>query len=325
MKAGKHGKKQTAAWQAARAIWLKWWQTPWSRRLTVAGTVVIAAFLVVCSYYYVIFARQIDERLHGERERVLPRVFARPLELYEGEAVTDRQLIDRLNDLGYVQKSRPENAGEFSDADGIVTLIPRGGTHRGRLVRATFLSARPVRTSRRQPPRGAHNAAAALGTPQVQVIGPITRLEIVAPSTELRANSERSRTVGGRPVSRVTLESPLLSALIKTARQKRRQVPLSAVPTRMVQAVLAIEDRRFYSHLGVDPIGIVGALLTNLKGDRPYLVGASTLTQQLVKNFFLTPEKSIRRKLLEQVMALVLERRASKDEILELYLNEVYL
>ena len=303
--------------RSLQTIWLKWWHTRWSRHLIVAATVVMAALVVVFSYYYVIFARQIDARLHGERERVLPRVFARPLELYEGQAVTDRLLIDRLNDLGYVQKSHPENTGEFSDADGIVTLIPRGGAYRGRLVRATFRRARPARTSGRQPPRGAPTSAAASGPPRPgPVIGPLTRLELVDPST-LRAN--------GKPVPRVTLESPLLSALIKTARQKRRQVPLSAIPTRMVQAVLAIEDRRFYSHPGVDPIGIASALLTNLKGDRPYLVGASTLTQQLVKNFFLTPEKSIRRKLLEQFMALILERRASKDDILELYLNEVYL
>ncbi len=123
----------------------------------------------------------------------------------------------------------------------------------------------------------------------------------------------------------MTLESPLLTTLINASRQKRRQVPLSAIPTRMVQAVLAIEDRRFYAHPGIDPIAIVGAAITNVFGDKPYLSGASTLTQQLVKNFFLTPEKSLRRKLLEQFMALILERRASKDEILELYLNEVYL
>jgi penicillin-binding protein 1B len=131
--------------------------------------------------------------------------------------------------------------------------------------------------------------------------------------------------VGRKPAARVTLESPLLTTLIKAARQKRRQVPLAAIPTRMVQAVLAIEDRRFYSHPGIDPVAIVGAAITNVFGDKPYLSGASTLTQQLVKNFFLTPEKSLRRKLLEQFMALILERRASKDEILELYLNEVYL
>jgi len=100
---------------------------------------------------------------------------------------------------------------------------------------------------------------------------------------------------------------------------------LSAIPARITQAVLAIEDRRFYDHPGVDIIRSVGAIVTNLRGDHAYLVGGSTITQQLVKNYFLSAEKSMRRKLMEQVMALVLERRATKDEILELYLNDIPL
>ena len=102
----------------------------------------------------------------------------------------------------------------------------------------------------------------------------------------------------------------------------------------MVQAVIAIEDRRYYSHPGIDPIRMVGALFTNVFGNRPYLEGASTITQQLARNFFLTEEmaveqqnrqRSLRRKLLEQFMAVILDLRATKDEVLELYLNDVYL
>jgi membrane peptidoglycan carboxypeptidase len=117
----------------------------------------------------------------------------------------------------------------------------------------------------------------------------------------------------------VTLDAPLLTALMATGREKRRRVPLDSIPGRVQQAVIAIEDRRFYDHPGVDPIRMVGALVTNLSGERRYLEGASTLTQQLVKNFFLTPDKSLRRKLLEQFMAVILEQKATKDEILELY------
>jgi penicillin-binding protein 1B len=128
--------------------------------------------------------------------------------------------------------------------------------------------------------------------------------------------------LGGGSRDRVVLEAPLLTALINGEREKRRPVSLSSIPARVSQAVLAIEDRRFYDHPGVDVIRSVGAIVTNMRGETPYLVGGSTITQQLVKNFFLTPEKSLKRKVMEQVMALVLERRASKDEILELYLNE---
>lgn len=126
-----------------------------------------------------------------------------------------------------------------------------------------------------------------------------------------------------KPLVQVTLEAPLLTALAPG--QKRRFVPLASIPPHMVHAVLAIEDRRFYEHPGVDPIRAVGALITNIRGNKAYLVGASTLTQQIVKNTFLTPEKTLKRKLQEQFMALVLDSRLTKDQILELYLNEVVL
>jgi penicillin-binding protein 1B len=140
--------------------------------------------------------------------------------------------------------------------------------------------------------------------------------------------------VDGRRLPEVALDAPLLSALATPSRERRRRVPLAAIPAHVQQAVLAIEDRRFYLHPGVDPIRMVGALITNLRGTRGYLVGASTVTQQLARNFFLTDamaqeqqtgRRSLRRKLLEQFMALVLETKATKEEILELYLNEVYL
>jgi penicillin-binding protein 1B len=126
-----------------------------------------------------------------------------------------------------------------------------------------------------------------------------------------------------KPIERLALERPVIASM--DPGEKRMYVPLSSIPQRVIQAVLAIEDRRFYDHPGVDPIRAVGALLTNLRGDRPYLVGGSTLTQQIVKNTFLTPEKSLRRKLQEQFMAIVLETRFTKPQILELYLNDVVL
>jgi penicillin-binding protein 1B len=129
--------------------------------------------------------------------------------------------------------------------------------------------------------------------------------------------------VGGGPIDTVTLEAPLLTALAPG--EKRRYIKLANVPKVMVNAVVSIEDKRFFDHPGVDVIRAVGAILTNLRGDKPYLVGGSTLTQQIVKNTFLTPEKTLKRKVQEQFMALVLESRFTKDQILELYLNDVTL
>jgi len=129
--------------------------------------------------------------------------------------------------------------------------------------------------------------------------------------------------VGGGPIESVSLEAPMLAALAPG--ERRRYVPLARIPKVMINAVISIEDRRFYEHPGVDVIRAVGALVTNLRGDKPYLVGGSTLTQQIVKNTFLTPEKTLKRKLQEQFMALVLESHLNKDQILELYLNDVTL
>ncbi len=90
------------------------------------------------------------------------------------------------------------------------------------------------------------------------------------------------------------------------------------------KAVIATEDRRFYSHFGVDPIGLLRAATANLTAGH-VVQGGSTITQQLAKNLFLTPERSLPRKIRETLLALWLEHRLTKDEILEIYLNRVYL
>ncbi len=105
--------------------------------------------------------------------------------------------------------------------------------------------------------------------------------------------------------------------------EKRNPVPLSSVPPMLVKALLATEDRKFYQHRGIALKGIIRAMLTNIRSGR-FAQGASTLTQQLAKTLFLTPRKTLTRKLKEAILALQLERRYTKDEILALYLNQVY-
>lgn len=113
--------------------------------------------------------------------------------------------------------------------------------------------------------------------------------------------------------------------LISQFGEKRRiPLPLSAIPEQMKQAFLATEDSRFYQHPGIDPIGIARALV-NLIVTGQKRQGASTITQQLARNFFLTREKTYIRKIKEIFLALKIERQLSKDEILELYLNKISL
>ncbi|GJE26750.1 transglycosylase domain-containing protein [Methylobacterium organophilum] len=102
-----------------------------------------------------------------------------------------------------------------------------------------------------------------------------------------------------------------------------RVVSIKELPPYLPRAFVAIEDRRFYDHFGVDPVGIARAVVQNLTR-RGVSQGGSTLTQQLAKNLFLTPERSASRKIQEAILALWLEHKYSKDEILELYLNRVY-
>jgi penicillin-binding protein 1A len=105
--------------------------------------------------------------------------------------------------------------------------------------------------------------------------------------------------------------------------ERRIFMPLAQIPQTLRDAIVATEDRRFYSHWGIDPIGIARAVVQNYRRGR-IVEGGSTITQQLTKVLFLTPDKSLERKLKEAALALELERRYTKDRILEMYLNQIY-
>ncbi|MDG2312953.1 MAG: penicillin-binding protein 1A, partial [Alphaproteobacteria bacterium] len=117
------------------------------------------------------------------------------------------------------------------------------------------------------------------------------------------------------------------SLLAEYAIEKRAFVPVSSIPKQVINAFLSAEDKNYYEHPGIDIFGVLRALLTNLrnygKGRRP--VGASTITQQVAQNFLLTKEVSIKRKIREAIISFRMERVFSKDQILELYLNQIYL
>src|ERR687885_3055040 len=113
------------------------------------------------------------------------------------------------------------------------------------------------------------------------------------------------------------------SLLAEYARERRLYIPIQAVPKMVIGAFLSAEDKNFYKHSGIDPEGIVRAALTNFRSGKKQ--GASTITQQVAKNFFLSPEQSYERKIREALTALRIERTFSKDRILELYLNQIFL
>ena len=279
------------------------------RQLALRTTIIGGAVTVVIGLaVYFSLAGLIDDRLHGERERSLPRVYARPIEIRRGQTFTQQDLIARLNDIGYAQRPDVAQPGEFAIKANEISITPRTGNLKGQMVRVVF-------------PATPKNATTA------------TRRGIQ--SIEVAGNGK----AGTAKADSVELDRPVLTALMTSgARQKRRRTPIGSIPEHMQQAVLAIEDRSFYSHPGVNPLRLTAVGVRSLLGIET-TGGTSTITQQLSRMFFLADEfnaelqsgergkslESYLRKAREGLMSLVLERKASKTEILELYLNDVYL
>src|SRR5688572_22254263 len=249
--------------------------------LLTAATLPIVIGSSVLIYYYLRFSVMVERRLQGERWMIPARLYARPLVLRTGMALSAADLVKILNGLKYEEKLEvPAAAGEFAVGKTTVTFAPRGtGAEAAEPILVTFLKDRV---------------------------------------TEIRGLRSK------KTYATLTLEPELITYLFDESREKKRVVKFEEVPDHVVKAVLAIEDRRFFSHPGLDPWRILGAALRNYEADS-YIQGGSTITQQLVKNFFLTPERTFRRKAQEALLAFVLERRAEKKDILELYLNEIYL
>jgi len=128
----------------------------------------------------------------------------------------------------------------------------------------------------------------------------------------------------GEEIAQTRLDPVLLERLNVSEKEDRLFVPLQEIPESLKKALILTEDRQFYQHDGVSPLAIARALVVNVKAGRT-VQGGSTITQQLAKNFFLTRERTLWRKLQEAYMALLIDFRYSKDEILESYFNEVYL
>src|SRR5210317_1194017 len=115
--------------------------------------------------------------------------------------------------------------------------------------------------------------------------------------------------------------------LAEYATEKRIFVPVNVIPKKLINAFISAEDKDFYEHFGLDLKATLRAVITNIKniGSQKRLIGASTITQQVAKNFLLTSEVSFERKIKEAILSIRIERAFSKNQILELYLNEIYL
>lgn len=132
------------------------------------------------------------------------------------------------------------------------------------------------------------------------------------------------RSADQQPLTLIRLEPALIGGIYPLNNEDRDLIQLEEAPQAFIDALIAIEDRDFYEHFGISPKGIARAMWANLRAGA-FVQGGSTLTQQLIKNFYLTADRTLLRKMLEIPMAMILEWHYSKEEILEAYLNEVYL
>ncbi|MEO2166517.1 MAG: transglycosylase domain-containing protein, partial [bacterium] len=153
------------------------------------------------------------------------------------------------------------------------------------------------------------------GVPQAQLVRILLEDDRVREISDLRT---------GERIGAVALEPEELTGIYQGDWEGRRAIRLSEVSPILIRAVLATEDARYFDHNGIDYVGMGRALLANLQSGQ-VRQGGSTLTQQLMKNFFLSSERTYSRKLHEIAMALVAEQKYSKEAILEAYLNEIYL
>lgn len=213
------------------------------------------------------------------------RVYGQPPQLQVGDRLELRELVAELQRQGY----RPAPPGEPP------------ATGRFRLLAGETL----LVGARRSPTPGG--------------FVPPRLVEV-----RVRAGRVEALRSGGQPVSAVALEPPLLAALSGPQRLERRPVTLADLNNDLVRAVLAAEDDGFFQHTGLSLSGVLRALVVDLRGGE-IRQGGSTITQQLARNLFLSHERTVVRKLREAALAVALELELSKWQILETYLNVVYL
>ena len=274
----------------------------WPRRLRFIGAaavVLCAAVVASLAYCYSSAAETIDRRLASGYLTSRAGIYAAPRVLRAGQNFSRDRLVETLRRAGYVEQSASDvwsGAFRVNADEGAIEISPR-------------------RTSRAEE----HAVATALGfTPEV-----------------VRVAFDRRGRIGEITGDGVTLDAFELEpeALTNDAATKtgtRATLAYADIPPVLANAIRAIEDRRFFEHHGLDVTGIGRALLSwtgeaTRGAGAPERQGGSPITQQLVKNTYLTPERTLRRKFNEALLAAALERRLSKEDIFALYCNEIYL
>ena len=233
------------------------------------------------TYYWISYGRMIDLRLSGHIQQTTAKIYAAPMRIYTGEALTVADMANHLQRAGYSELDVAGTPGRY-------------------ILHGNEIEIRPSRES---------------------IFGAKNRLVVDFSGTDI----QKIRTMdSGAAVDSAEVEPELLTSLFDNSREKRRAISYNDIPTVLRDAVLSVEDRRFFEHPGFDPVRILGAAWADLRrGAR--VQGGSTISMQVARSFFFSTDRTWRRKVAETVVALELEHRYSKQHIFELYANEIYL
>jgi penicillin-binding protein 1B len=244
------------------------------------------------TYYWVVFSGRIDNLLRGEVFTRSAGIYAAPKQIRPGQSISEEEMLSYLKRAGYVERAQQADSarGRYAVNGDTIEIDPGADS--------VVDNARPIQALRVEFARSGKSIAAITSN----------------------GNSQR--------LEKALLEPELISSVTGRERAKRRVIGFNDVPTDLRNAIVVTEDRSFFEHHGVNIRGIIRALLRRYDSDPNSPLarqGGSSITQQLVKNLLLSPEYSLKRKVAEAYMSVILETRLSKQEIFALYCNQVYL
>ena len=234
--------------------------------------------------YCVLLDFQIRKEFDGKRWSVPARVYAQPLELYAGRRYEQRLVVERLKNAAYQNVSTLSGPGQFRLQGSTIEVYTRQFHYWDGIESAKKLK---IRFSGQQ-------------------ITDITQI------------------ISGQNVSIIRLTPTLIGKVFPLHDEDRVLITYEEIPETLIQALIAVEDRSYFEHFGLDPFGILRSIYVNVIRGK-VTQGGSTLTQQLIKNMFLTHERTFTRKINEMLMAVMLEYHYTKENILSAYVNEIYL
>jgi penicillin-binding protein 1B len=255
------------------------------KKIRLCLSALIITAVILIGVYSWFLSSTVSERFSSRRWSMPSKVYSDTMILYTGQRLDITLFLEKLKRIGYRERNTlPARPGEIQITPNRLHIFLHD-LETPRDKRAGFLAT--VKFS-------------------VDHILSMTRMD------------------DGEALAIIEIDPEEIALFFGHERERRLLVSFEQIPQYFIHAVLAAEDARFYQHRGIDPYGILRALVTNLRHGS-IRQGGSTITQQLAKNYFLTPNRNLKRKFQEMMLAFIMELKFSKNEILEIYLNEIYL